>query len=177
MITDFGRNSFITWTAEDLRKEREAEIQMREIKFRGKRKDNNEWVYGYYVKVMDREGDEIDLICSIDISYPRINGKWYLEDTTEVIPETVGQSIIVEGKEFYEGDVTKDDTGDLGVVRFGKLPLDKSSDCVCTYPSFYLHCLGQLGQAPTCECQQLGEWMEIIGTIHTTHPELMEQGK
>ena len=25
MITDFGRNSFVNWTAEDLRKEREAE--------------------------------------------------------------------------------------------------------------------------------------------------------
>ena len=26
MITEFGRNSLVTWTAEDLRKEREAEM-------------------------------------------------------------------------------------------------------------------------------------------------------
>ena len=42
MITDFGRNSFVTWTAEDLRKEREAEIQMREIKFRAWHKGQKE---------------------------------------------------------------------------------------------------------------------------------------
>ena len=93
----------------------------------------------------------------------------------EVIPETVGQSIIVDGKVFYEGDVTKDDTGDIGVVRFGELPLDKSGDCVCIYPAFYVRCFGQLGQAPTYECVQLGDWMEIIGTVHTTHPEFLEK--
>ena len=93
----------------------------------------------------------------------------------QVIPVSVGQSIIVEGKEFYEGDVTKDDSGNIGVVRFGKLPLDKSGDCVCVYPAFYIKCFGQLGQAPTYACQEIGEWMEIIGTIYTTHPELKEQ--
>lgn len=129
-------------------------------KYRGLTK-KGKWVYGWYVEKEDSHSNTYSVI---------VFGRDF-----EVIPKTVGQSIIVEGKEFYEGDVVKDDTGDLGVVRFGKLPLDKSGDCVCTYPAFYLHCFGQLGQAPTYECQQLGEWMEIIGTIHTTHPELMEQ--
>ena len=132
--------------------------------YRGLTKDGK-WVYGWYIKT--------DFAHYIVPAKYTVNWKVFIE----VIPETVGQSIIVEGKEFYEGDVTKDDTGDLGVVRFGKLPLDKSGDCVCRYSAFYLHCLGQLGQAPSYECQQLGEWMEIIGTVHTTHPELLSERK
>ncbi len=148
--------------------------------YRGLTKDGKDFVHGWYVKI---EGAHY-------IIDSTVSHTWLEEDCYEVqgliiakasavvvIPKTVGQSFIVEGKEFYEGDVTKDDNGDLGVVRFGKLPLGKSGDCVCTYPAFYLHCLGQLGQAPTYECQEVGEWMEIIGTIHTTHPELLSERK
>lgn len=46
-INNFGRNSLVTWTAEDLRKEREAEIQMREIKFRAWDEFNKKMVYDY----------------------------------------------------------------------------------------------------------------------------------
>lgn len=152
---------------------------MRPIKFRGKRVSDGEWVYGWYCRDMDSKpyifkmyslGKSCSCCDGCDCQFDSIvTGSIHL-----VIPETVGQSIIVEGKEFCEGDVTKDDTGDIGVMRFGKLPLDKSGDCVCSYPAFYIECLGQLGQAPTYACQAIGEWMEIIGTIHTTHPELME---
>ena len=40
------------------------------------------------------------------------------------------------GIEFYEGDILKDDCGDLHEVVFGELPLNKSGDCVCTYDAF-----------------------------------------
>ena len=77
------------------------------------------------------------------------------------------------GTEIYEGDVLRDDVGDLGIVRFGKLPLDKSGDCVCGYSAFYVECKGQIGRAPMFECAEIGDWMEIIDNIHQ-NPELLE---
>lgn len=67
---------------------------MREIKFRGKRKDNGEWVYG-------------DLITGPDVTYivvtkpnPDEDGYWKWH---EVIPETVGQFTGL--KDWYVGDI------------------------------------------------------------------------
>ena len=176
MINDFGRNSFVTHTTGLKERIQNAEKENDMRNYRGLTKEGK-WVYGNYIYLRHDDNSESYFIQEIDAKYyskPEYNRGWS-HDKFEVIPETVGQSIIVEGKEFYEGDVTKDDSGNIGVVRFGKLPLDKSGDCVCVYPAFYIKCFGQLGQAPTYECQEIGEWMEIIGTIHTTHPELLEQ--
>lgn len=76
------------------------------------------------------------------------------------------------GKEIYEGDILKDDVGDILEVKFGKLPLSKSGDCVCSYEAFYCKCYGQLGKSPMYECQKIGDWMEVIGNIYET-PELL----
>lgn len=141
-------------------------------KYRGLTKDKK-WAYGYAF-YLDRKYYIIHqnaILQSRDSNFKLVLDEPH--NFIEVIPETVGQSIVVEGKEYYEGDVTKDDTGDIGIVRFGKLPLDKSGDCVCSFPAFYIQCLGQLGHAPTYDCQEIGKWWEIIGTIHT-HPELLK---
>ena len=75
-------------------------------------------------------------------------------------------------KEIYEGDICQDDCGHLMEIKFGELPLDKGSDCVCTYQSFYAKDYGKIGEAPWNECNEIGEWFEIIGNIYE-NPDLL----
>lgn len=75
--------------------------------------------------------------------------------------------------EIYEGDILTDDFGDKLEVRFGKLPLNKAGDCICTYEAFYCKNYGQLGGSPFYECQEIGAWMERIGNI-CENPELLK---
>lgn len=91
---------------------------MREIKFRGKRIDNGEWVYGAYF-----QGEKWDLIITEMRSTDFVN-QYTTMTAYEVIPETVGQCTGLKGKndvEIYEGDIldwaTKHEHED-GIVEF-----------------------------------------------------------
>lgn len=74
---------------------------MIEILFRGMRKDNGEWVYGYYVPHNNKSYiyyEEIDEMCQ--------TGSWL--NGIEVIPETVGQDTGLcdkNGNRIFDGDV------------------------------------------------------------------------
>lgn len=70
------------------------------------------------------------------------------------------------GVEIYEGYILTDDMEYILEVKFGKLPLDKADDCVCSFQSFYCKNYGSLGQAPTYKCVNIGDWMEVIGNIY-----------
>jgi len=79
---------------------------MREIKFRGKREDNNEWVYGFYKKKRNVHTGEYDHFIT-DVTYNPDTDSTYFTDH-KIINGTVGEYIGLKdpyGKDVYEGDI------------------------------------------------------------------------
>jgi uncharacterized phage protein (TIGR01671 family) len=140
---------------------------MRPIKFRGKRIDIGEWVYGYYLV------EDGDVLIATD------NGDedGHILEFAKVIPETVGQYTGLKDKnglEIYDGDIVSFTTFDCfdhdtqwtGVIKFANGQWEIwDSDKSPYYDSdgaFSLYWV----------CGQ-DEEIEIIGNIHT-NPELLE---
>lgn len=95
---------------------------MRTIEFKGKRKNNNEWVYGdlaYFFGKIPCIMEKIEFP-SVEFDKEEIGDKQImLGGFVEVIPETVGQftgRYDKENNKICEGDIVYDDAYDLEMI-------------------------------------------------------------
>ena len=122
---------------------------MREILFRGKRKDNSEWIEGYYADVAK---NNIMLTGRIDIT------ETIGAEVLRIIPETVGQYIGAtdkNGKKIFEGDIVKFGNNIYEIKFIEKYSRFAGTNERCVFASFLL------------------KNSEIIGNVHD-NPELMD---
>jgi len=145
----------------------------REIKFRAYSKKVKKMFYNiqetYDGLSEEKSGIDEDFVYRINCTSCFVD--WLKNEEMEIMQFT--GLLDKNGKEIYEGDILKDDVGDIFEVKFGELPLSKSGDCVCSYQAFYGKCYGQLGVSPMYDCQEIREWMEVIGNIYE-NPDLIK---
>lgn len=92
---------------------------MRTIKFRGKRLDNNEWVYGS-LTTNPYDEEDVEIVDHSSVILPR----------ESVIPDSVGEYIgekDCQGTEIYEGDIISVNGRYLKLVKFRE---DKRAFCM-----------------------------------------------
>lgn len=96
---------------------------MREIKFKGKRKDTDEWVYGFLVNTKNKSF----MICNVVEGPIKLDSGEDLEITNnlfEVIPESVGQFTGLrddDNSELYVGDIIEHKAPGRGLPYTGEI--------------------------------------------------------
>ena len=140
--------------------------EMREILFRGKRKDNGKWVEGYYA----RKGVDKDtfkhFICvmTFNVNGNTYSSMFYLTDI-EVIPETVGQYTGLTDKngltKVFDGDIIHGNLGNF-VVRW--------SDNISGFVA------GEKERTHPCMNRGTMKCYEVIGNIYD-NPELTKEAE
>jgi len=139
---------------------------MREIKYRGKRIDNGQWIYGYLVK----QFGEFKIYDDSKEDF----GQWLFD----VDPETLGQYTGLEdinGKEIYTGDICKVTSTEYYSNEY--FAIDENWKMIM-YVDFsnFVYKLRETSDK-WCSiflCETEGMDIEVIDSIYE-HPEMMEE--
>lgn len=124
-----------------------------EILFRGKRKDNGEWIESRSI-----------LQFVYGAVYLNYRGTWVM-----VIPETVGQYVGFDdnnGKKIFDGDIARLSGWKPSVMCIGFI---EGAFCLCNAKGEYMADIHYINPESSCDS-------EIIGNIHD-NPELLEERK
>lgn len=138
---------------------------MREILFRGKRKDNGKWVYGYYFAM--HHNDDRDHIHQflIPLDTPLPKDRPIGDIQVEVDPPTVDQYTGLtdrNGKRIFEGDV---------VTAYWK-----SNDTKQTFRVIFESGAFPFENGYARDMVTVIYDIEVIGNVHD-NPELLERGR
>ena len=149
---------------------------MKTIKFRGKRFDNGEWVYGYYARLRNEFNEWHCIMTEEDASDNYIkdcNG--YNMIYTPVNHDTVGQFTGLydkNGEEIYEGDILQWGEGDYKIKQVVMF-LHGAFGYKCDPYTF----VSYVGNSNFNFCAKgTDNRFEIIGNIHD-NPELQKGGE
>lgn len=143
---------------------------MREILFRGKRKDTGEWAYGYFVS----QGEETYIFEQAEVDKGiDLGGSLDCCEMREVIPESLGQYIGLtdkNGKKIFEGDVLVSARHIVPINEKIIISYDNASYTYASIRRFFKDCYDPIDD------NEYGIYIEeykIIGNIHD-NPELLE---
>lgn len=144
---------------------------MRDILFRGKRVDNDEWAFGVPAKDEHGEMVVIESIFELDEYDCRGTKCLYVDENT------VGQYTGFtdkNGQKIFDGDIIRAitlDTGEeqMAVVCFGNFIDENNGD---DYIGFYIEFCGIKTTIPQLAMEEVKDHIEVIGNIHD-NPELL----
>ena len=141
---------------------------MREILFKGKRKDNGQWVERCYKKIYDFLGNEEHLIFNAD--------SYKVWEYAEIIPETLCQFTGLYdryGNKIWENDILKTWSDEYAQVKFG---FYNTGFTIGNYnQGFYAEF-----SEDSCYRNELGYWCKksyVIGNIFDNKELLQEEHK